>query len=105
MNNIKFANELAAIHNAQSANVTLHNPNYVSALEFTGNTRELAPIRELVPNQKNPALMDSCTITRTEGEFILKYRSFSGKRIRTSRVWYYIGQTIVRDEIGSHYSA
>jgi len=102
---IDFASKTVAAHNEQSAYVTATHPEYVSTLEFTGSIRELAPICELVPNQKNPALMDSCTIIRYEGEFKMQYRSFGGKRVRKSVVWYYVGQDIIRDEIGSHYSA
>lgn len=99
-----LATRIVESHNARSKHVTAQHPEYISELSFTGNTRQLAPKQELYPNEHNVALQDTCLVVRFEGEFIEKYRGIGGKRIKTMRHWYFIGEIITRVEIGSHYA-
>lgn len=101
----QFANEIVRIHNnpVRYHHLTVNHPEYMDIIEFTGNIRQENPKLELLPNEKNPALMDECEITSYSGEFICKYRKVGGKRVKTFKTWYYIGQNVKRLEIGSYW--
>ena len=94
-----FAKRIESAHNERSA----HNPDIVDVLEFTGNTKRDIIKRELLPNPKNPALMDTCQVTYYSAEFINTTRGVGKKRSTKRTVWYYCGQDVERMAVGSHY--
>ena len=100
---MKFANEIVKCHNEREAALQAIHPTSIDHIEFLGEIRNDGTVRELVPNQNNPALMDVAEITRYSGKFAEVKRYHDQKRSRKSVNWYYVGQEIKRVEIGSHY--
>lgn len=100
----EFAQDLVTTHNARETALQAIHPNAIDHIEFLGEVmQDGRTVRELVPNQHNPALMDVAEITRFVGKFQLVKRYHDQKRSRKSIVWYYVGQETKRVEIGSYY--
>lgn len=101
----EFAFRIVLAHNERESALQDISPNSIDHIEFLGEIRQDgAPVRELLPNQSNPALMDLCEVTRYAGKFSLATRFRDQKRVRKSVVWYFVGSDTQRLEIGSHYS-
>lgn len=101
----EFAQEIVESHNAREAALQAIYPNAIDHIEFLGEIKQDGQtVRELVPNQKNPALMDVAEITRYAGKFAVIKRYHDQKRSRKSINWYYVGQETKRVEIGSYYA-
>lgn len=90
------ARETEACHNARQS------PTFIDEIRFTGQLIRTEK-RELLPNESNPALMDSCLVETWSGIFTHRTRYGNAKRASTNTTEYYLYSRVISREHGTHY--